>query len=151
MEWDGRAATSGARQATAGRALVSYSPGTRRRCSGIAGTYIRPHRHRTGKWELVSVLQGGVDLVLFTETGSVKSRLVISSENIAVAEIPGGEWHSFLFHKPSAVVLEVKPGPYEPKDDKEFAEWAPLEDHPTVTSFVVWLEKAQPGERWRKP
>jgi cupin fold WbuC family metalloprotein len=33
--------------------------------AGIAGTYVRPHRHRTGKWELVSVLQGRVDLVIF--------------------------------------------------------------------------------------
>jgi hypothetical protein len=24
--------------------------------AGIAGTYVRPHRHRLGKWELVSVL-----------------------------------------------------------------------------------------------
>jgi cupin fold WbuC family metalloprotein len=119
--------------------------------AGIAGTYIRPHRHRMGKWELVSVLQGDVDLVLFAETGTVKSRLAIGSENIAVAEIPGGAWHSFVFHKPSAVMLEVKPGPYEPQEDKEFAEWAPLEGHATVTSFVRWLEKAQPGERWRQP
>jgi cupin fold WbuC family metalloprotein len=104
-----------------------------------------------GKWELVSVLQGDVDLVLFAETGTVKSRLAIGSENIAVAEIPGGAWHSFVFHKPSAVMLEVKPGPYEPQEDKEFAEWAPLEGHATVTSFVRWLEKAQPGERWRQP
>jgi cupin fold WbuC family metalloprotein len=119
--------------------------------AGIAGTYIRPHRHRIGKWELVSVLQGGVHLVLFTESGTVKSRLAIGSKNIAVAEIPGGAWHSFVFQKPSAVMLEVKPGPYEPQDDKEFAEWAPLEGHPNVTSFVSWLEKAELGERWRKP
>ena len=119
--------------------------------AGIAGTYIRPHRHRMGRWELVSVLQGGVDLVLFAEAGTVKSRLAIGSENIAVAEIPGGAWHSFVFHEPSAVMLEVKPGPYEPQEDKQFAEWAPLEGHATVTSFVRWLEKAQPGERWRQP
>jgi len=119
--------------------------------AGIAGTYIRPHRHRIGKWELVSVLQGGVDCVLFTESGTVQSRLAIGSENIAVAEIPGGAWHSFVFQKPSAVMLEVKPGPYEPRDDKEFAEWAPLEGDPNVTSFVSWLEKAELGERWRKP
>jgi cupin fold WbuC family metalloprotein len=119
--------------------------------AGIAGTYIRPHRHRIGKWELVSVLQGRVDLVLFTESGTVKSRLAIGSENIVVAEIPGGEWHSFVFQKPSAVMLEVKPGPYEPQGDKEFAEWAPLEGHRNVTSFVCWLEKAELGERWRKP
>jgi len=119
--------------------------------AGIAGTYIRPHRHRIGKWELVSVLQGGGDVALFTESGTIKSRLAISSENIAVAEIPGGAWHSFVFQKPSAVMLEVKPGPYEPQDDKEFAEWAPLEGDPNVTSFVSWLEKAELGERWQKP
>ena len=119
--------------------------------AGIASTYVRPHRHSLGKWELVSVLQGGVDLVLFTENGAVKSRLSIGSENIAVAEIPGGTWHSFVFRKPSAVMLEVKPGPYEAQNDKEFAEWAPPEDHPSVTSFVRWLGKARPGERWRHP
>jgi cupin fold WbuC family metalloprotein len=119
--------------------------------AGLAGTYIRPHRHRIGKWELMSVLQGAVDLVLFTGIGTVKSRLAIGSETIAVAEIPGGAWHSFVFHKPSAVILEVKPGPYEPQNDKEFAEWAPPEGHPTVTSFVGWLEKAQTGETWQKP
>jgi cupin fold WbuC family metalloprotein len=119
--------------------------------AGIAGTYIRPHRHRIGKWELVSVLQGAVDLVLFTESGTVKSRLAIGSENIVVAEIPGAAWHSFVFQRPCAVMLEVKPGPYEPQHDKEFAEWAPAEGHPNVTSFVRWLEKAELGEKWLKP
>jgi cupin fold WbuC family metalloprotein len=119
--------------------------------AGIAGTYVRPHRHHTWKWEMVSMLQGGSDLVLFTESGTIRSRLAISSENVAVAEIPGGVWHSVVFHEPSAVILEVKPGPYEPQDDKVFAEWAPQEGHPTVTSFVRWLEIAQPGERWRQP
>jgi cupin fold WbuC family metalloprotein len=119
--------------------------------AGMAGTYIRPHRHHIGTWEPVSALQGRVELVLFTGTGLVKSRLVISSANTTVAEIPGGAWHTLFFHKPSAAVFKVKPGPYEPQDDKEFAEWAPLEGDPTVTSFVGWLEKAQPGERWQKP
>jgi cupin fold WbuC family metalloprotein len=119
--------------------------------AGIAGTYVRPHRHRIEKWELVSMLQGCADVVLFTDSGRVQSRLAIGSENIAVAEIPGGAWHSFVFHKPCAVMLEVKPGPYEPKDDKEFAEWAPPESHPNVTSFVRWLEKTELGEKWLKP
>jgi cupin fold WbuC family metalloprotein len=99
----------------------------------------------------VSVLQGTADLVLFTESGTVKSRLAIGSENIVVAEIPGGAWHSFVFQKPSAVMLEVKPGPSEPQGDKEFAQWAPVEGHPNVTSFVKWLEKAELGEKWLKP
>jgi cupin fold WbuC family metalloprotein len=116
--------------------------------AGISGTYIRPHRHRMGKWEMVSVLEGVVDLVLFTESGRVKNRLSLGLKNIAIAEIPGGEWHSFVFHKPSAVMLEVKPGPYEPQDDKEFADWAPLESDANATLFVRWLEKAELGEEW---
>jgi cupin fold WbuC family metalloprotein len=41
--------------------------------AGIAGTYVRPHRHRIGKWELVSVLQGRFDLVIFTSEGVIKT------------------------------------------------------------------------------
>jgi cupin fold WbuC family metalloprotein len=115
--------------------------------AGIAGTYVRPHRHRIGKWELVSVLQGKFDLVIFTSDGVVKSRVALSSEGANVAEIPGGEWHGAVFHAPAAVVLEVKPGPYEPLLDKEFATWAPSEDELAVPAFVRWLETAAPGER----
>ena len=115
--------------------------------AGITGTYVRPHRHRIGKWELVSVLQGKFDLVIFTSDGVVKNRVALSSEGASVAEIPGGDWHSVVFHAPAAVVLEVKAGPYEPRLDKEFASWAPSEDDPAAALFVTWLETAAPGER----
>ena len=105
------------------------------------------HRHRIGKWELVSVLQGKFDLVIFTSDGAVKNRVALSSEGASVAEIPGGDWHSVVFHAPAAVVLEVKAGPYEPRLDKEFACWAPPEDDPAAALFVTWLETAAPGER----
>jgi cupin fold WbuC family metalloprotein len=114
--------------------------------AGIAGTYIRPHRHRLGKWELVSVLQGKFDLVIFTCDGMVKERVALNSEGACIAEIPGGEWHSAVFHAPAAVVLEVKEGPYEPQLDKEFARWAPSEDDPGAALFVTWLETASPGQ-----
>ena len=115
--------------------------------AGIAGTYTRPHRHRIGRWELVSVLQGKFDLVIFTSDGVVKNRVALGSEGANVAEIPGGDWHSVVFHAPAAVVLEVKAGPYEPRLDKEFASWAPPEDDPAAALFVTWLETAAPGER----
>ncbi len=115
--------------------------------AGIAGTYVRPHRHRIGKWELVSVLQGKFDLVGFTSDGVVKNRIALSSQGASVAEIPGGDWHSVVFHAPSAVVLEVKAGPYDPRLDKEFASWAPSEVDPAAALFVAWLETAAPGDR----
>ena len=115
--------------------------------AGIVGTYVRPHRHRSGKWELVSVLQGRCDLVIFTSEGVLENRVPLSSEGTGVAEIPGGDWHSVVFHAPTAVVLEVKAGPYEPPLDKEFASWAPPENDPAAASFVTWLEAAALGER----
>ena len=119
--------------------------------AGIAGTYVRPHRHRVDSWELVTVLQGRFDVVIFTPEGVVKSRVVLGSHVASVAEIPGGEWHSVVFHAPAAVVLEVKAGPYDPQLDKEFASWAPAENDPAAARFVSWLETAASGEalRWQ--
>jgi cupin fold WbuC family metalloprotein len=114
--------------------------------AGIAGSYVRPHRHRIDKWELVTVLQGRFDVVIFTSDGMVKSRVVLGLQGTSVAEIPGGEWHGVIFHAPAAVVLEVKAGPYEPQLDKEFASWAPAENDPAAARFVSWLEAAAPGD-----
>jgi cupin fold WbuC family metalloprotein len=116
--------------------------------AGLAGTYVRPHRHPVSRWELVSVLQGRLDVVTFASDGVINDRLALGPEGARLAEIPGGDWHSFVFHAPAAVVLEIKPGPYEPQLDKEFANWAPPEDHPAATSFVTWLETAAVYDEW---
>jgi cupin fold WbuC family metalloprotein len=73
---------------------------------------------------------GKFDFVIFTSDGVVKDRVALSSEGVSVAEIPGGDWHTAVFHAPAGVILEVKAGPYEPRLDKEFASWAPPEDDP---------------------
>jgi cupin fold WbuC family metalloprotein len=116
--------------------------------AGLAGTYIRPHRHRVGRWELLNVLDGRVDIVIFTAAGEIRERFALGSDGDVLVEIPGGEWHSFVFHAPAAVVLEIKPGPYEAQLDKEFAEWAPAEDDAAAVSFLTWLETARAGETW---
>jgi cupin fold WbuC family metalloprotein len=115
--------------------------------AGIAGTYVRPHRHRIDRWELIGVVQGQCELLIFASDGVVKDRIALSSQDVILAEIPGGEWHSVVFHAPSAVVLEIKAGPYEPLFDKEFATWAPTEDDPAAARFVTWLETAAPGDK----
>jgi len=116
--------------------------------AGVAGTYVRPHRHRIDKWELLNALQGRLDVVTFASSGAVKGRFAIGLGGPSLIEIPGDEWHSFVFHPPAAVVLEVKPGPYEPQLDKEFADWAPEEGAPAAASFLTWLENAPPGGIW---
>jgi len=95
----------------------------------------------------MTAIQGRLDFVIFTSTGFVKERIALSPGGSRIAEIPGGEWHSVIFHAPAAVALEVKPGPYEPQLDKEFATWAPPEGDPAAVAFLKWLEIAAPGEK----
>jgi cupin fold WbuC family metalloprotein len=117
--------------------------------AGMAGSYVQPHRHRSDRWELVSVLRGRLDLVIFTPDGEITRRLMLDSNGAALVEIPGGAWHTFVFRAPGAAVLEVKPGPYVPDLDKEFAAWAPAEGDAEAAPFLGWLEHAAVGEAWR--
>ena len=77
---------------------------------GLPGTYVRPHRHRVDKWELVNLIQGQLDVAIFTIDGRLKQRHALGADNASLVEISGGEWHTFIFRAPAAVVLEVKPG-----------------------------------------
>jgi cupin fold WbuC family metalloprotein len=65
--------------------------------AGLCGTYVRPHRHRLGKWEIASVLQGNVDIIIFSPDGKIESRTSLSMDGTRLAEIPGAA--------PAAVVL----------------------------------------------
>jgi cupin fold WbuC family metalloprotein len=98
---------------------------------------------------LVRILKGSVDILIFTLDGKVEDRFRLSGNDMCVGEIPGGDWHSLVFHAPAAVILEVKPGPYEPELDKEFADWAPAEGDRAAELFVAWLERAKRGDSWR--
>ena len=71
--------------------------------AGLAGTYVRPHRHRTEKWELLTILYGKLDVVIFDINGRITNRVALSPQDRCLIEIPGGQWHSFIFRP--AVVL----------------------------------------------
>jgi cupin fold WbuC family metalloprotein len=113
--------------------------------AGNPGSYVRPHRHREGRWELMSLLRGRLDIVTFSAEGVVIGRIVLAPGKCVVAELPGGSWHSILFREPGTIVLEVKPGPYDATIDKEFADWAPKEGEPAAANCVAWMEAAKPG------
>jgi len=117
--------------------------------AGYAGTYVRPHRHQAHKWELLTALRGRFDVLTFTRQGEVSTRFVLEPDVAPVIEIPGGAWHTVVFHPPAAVMLEVKPGPYQSRTDREFASWAPEEGTPAATGFLQWLEQVAVGEKWR--
>jgi hypothetical protein len=59
-------------------------------------------------------------------------------------DLPPGVWHTILPITERAVCFEVKPGPWDPTDDKEFAEWAPAETHPSADAYRQTLTDSGP-------
>lgn len=113
------------------------------------GTYVRPHRHpQAGRWELFSVLRGGVGILLFDDEGLVLEQTRLSDRGPHyIIEIPDNTWHTVFSLHSGTVLFEVKQGPYEPLSDKDFAPWAPPEGDPQVQRFVDWFARARSGDR----
>ena len=105
------------------------------------GSYVRPHRHLSPpKAEPIVVLNGDVQVVIFSETGVVEQRidLAAGSDKIGV-DIRPGVFHCFFARKKDTVLFEVKPGPYEAINDKDFASWAPEEGSPEAEVYLASL------------
>lgn len=113
------------------------------------GTYVRPHRHdRENGWEFFIALKGKAVVLTFADNGEVIQRFEIShvGPNYGI-EIPPNTWHAIASLESGTVLFELKEGPYIPKDDKNFAEWAPAEGESSAKTFVSWYVKAGPGDR----
>lgn len=104
-------------------------------------SYIQPHRHLAPpKAESILVLQGAILSFIFSPTGTVREVRVLAagSDEFGVDSEPG-VYHSFVALLPDTVLFEVKPGPYEPCSDKDFAPWAPPEDSLAAKDYVTYL------------
>lgn len=105
------------------------------------GSYVRPHRHLSPpKAESIVLLRGKLGFVTFLDDGSVDRRLVLAAGSASF----GVDCHPGLFHtifalEPDTVVFEVKPGPYDPASDKDFAPWAPEEGSPESAAYLERL------------
>lgn len=108
------------------------------------GTYVRPHRHLTPpKAEAFVVLTGMLGFIAFDDEGRFgrEDCLVLdrARETYAVDVVPG-TWHAIVALVPDTVVFEVKPGPYGPGADKDFAAFAPAEGAPEAAAYLAALE-----------
>jgi cupin fold WbuC family metalloprotein len=108
------------------------------------GTYVRPHRHLTPpKAEAFILLSGRLGFVAFDDAGNFgrDDCLVLDAAAGSLAvDVPAGTWHAILALAPDTVVFEVKPGPFRPVSDKDFATWAPAEGTPEATTALMATE-----------
>ncbi|WP_370165003.1 WbuC family cupin fold metalloprotein [Marisediminitalea sp.] len=116
--------------------------------SMLPDSYVRPHRHsQPTKWEFFLVIEGMLELLFFDEQGELTERIALSPNSDCFGvEIPPNTWHATVCHAPVTFV-EVKQGPYEVSDDKDFAQWAPAENTDEVPAFLAELKLLRPGER----
>ena len=113
------------------------------------GSYVRPHRHTDPpRWEAFVALRGRAVVLEFDDRGRVAGRCEISPDGPAVAaEIAGDSWHTVAALRSGTVLFELKPGPYSPIADKDFAPWAPAEGDPVQARWAAWIAAAAPGDR----
>ena len=110
----------------------------------LRDTYIRPHRHANPpKAESFLVLQGEAEVIVFSESGAIVSRYRLGMETAGGrtwgVDLDPGIWHTIVALSDQVVCFEVKPGPWEPASDKEFASWAPAEGEAGASAYLQAL------------
>jgi cupin fold WbuC family metalloprotein len=111
------------------------------------GSYIRPHRHpEPWKWEMFIVLQGAAIILTFDDAGQVTDRIDLANRGtVQAVEIPSNTWHTLAAQEKGTVLVEIKPGPYAPLAEQDFALWAPKEGSDKAVQVEALFHSAKTG------
>jgi cupin fold WbuC family metalloprotein len=110
-------------------------------------SYIRPHRHLSAaKDELLVAISGLIAIYLFSDSGNIINVVKLSNDPLTengfkAVEIAPETWHTVIALKPNSILLEVKAGPFDPNEPKDFADWAPDENSDDVYAYVSNLRE----------
>ena len=102
------------------------------------GTYLQPHKHENpDKREVFLALTGRFLAVEFDEQGNIADSMILDPLNgNFAAEVPARTYHSIICLEPDSAIYELKDGPYDPADDKNFAKWAPKEGDQGCVAYM---------------
>ena len=112
-------------------------------------SYIRPHRHSLDpKYECLIAVSGLFGLFIFDDDGQILSITKFGSDLyrkaekscVAGVDIPPNAWHTVIALSSSAILFEVKAGPFNPLAAKEFPVWAPEEGEPSSADYLELLK-----------
>jgi len=102
------------------------------------GTYLQPHKHENpDKREVFIALKGKFIALEFDDYGNITDSMVLDpTKGNYAAEVAERTYHSVICLEPDSVIYELKDGPYDPNDDKHFANWAPKEGEKECEEFI---------------
>lgn len=108
-------------------------------------SYLRPHRH-VGKSESFHMVQGAMDVVVFTESGEVSRVIPLSAyggEGAFYYRLSESLFHTLVLRSEWVLFQETTNGPFDPAASLR-APWAPPEDAPAadIAEFRERLERA---------
>ena len=105
--------------------------------------YVRPHKH-LAKSESVHIIEGQVDVVLFTDDGRIQQVIKMgdySSNSVFFYRLEQPIFHTLIVRSEVLVFHETTNGPLD-KDTTIFAPWAPTGTAPDlVDTFISDLKK----------
>ncbi len=108
------------------------------------GTYVRPHRHQNpAKDEAFVALSGRMGFICFHDDGSFSRddcAVIDAAAGSYAVDAPAGGWHAVIALTPDTAIFEIKPGPYSPMSDKDFAPFAPAETDPAALDYLRGVE-----------
>jgi cupin fold WbuC family metalloprotein len=106
-------------------------------------TYVRPHKH-VGKSESFHVIDGEVDVVIFSEEGDVADVIPMGpfhSGRPFFYRIADPLFHTLIIRSPTLVFHETTTGPFR-RGETVFAPWAPEDaNRDAVDTFLARLNE----------
>ena len=102
------------------------------------GTYLQPHKHENpDKREVFLVLTGKFLVVEFDDNGEISDHMILDANSHQhAAEIAERVYHTVICLVQDSIAYELKDGPYNPIDDKNFAKWAPKEGEEGCAAYI---------------
>lgn len=107
------------------------------------GSYLRPKRDvSVPRDKLLVALRGSFALVRFDDNGSIIGITEFAAGSIAgvAVEVAPTCWSTVLSMKTGSVLLEVRPGPFDPGHLGDFAPWAPEPEDARATEYLRRLQ-----------
>ena len=80
------------------------------------------------------MLQGAIGLLLFNADGEIQQQLHLSAAGPTHGiEVEEDQFHTLVALEANSVIFELKQGPYQPTQDKDFLNGFPQEGKPEAT------------------
>lgn len=105
------------------------------------GTYLQPHKHENpDKREAFIALTGKFVIIQFHDDGRIADHMILEPRKFNhAAEVDARTYHTIICLEPDSIIYELKDGPYNPSDDKNFASWAPKEGNKECEAYLQQL------------